>query len=224
MPRTGATFMQFIRSLQHPPPDPSVQATVHALMGPDQQPVAPIDVDAFTFGSEPPLVVRTQRAPLPAELKKACDMHKKRSGPFALGTEPPVLATPAGRSRRSGGASLRSRRRFASGRGCCAQFAIASRSAFSRHMRARMPPVLSCRYRHSRRHRPTNPSTWPDDLRRYRAGPQRQEGRSPARQSGGDAASCRDLLAHARAQARAHTTFALAFFSHAHFGCSSRRS
>ena len=220
MVRTAASM----RALQHPPPEPSVQATVHALMGGPEQPVAPIDVDAFTFGSEPPLVVRTQRAPLPAELQKACDLHTKLRGPFALCTK--QAATPARGARRSSGASLRRRRRFrvASGRGCCAQLAIAPRSAFSRHMRARMPSVLSCRSRHSRRHRPTNPSSWPDDLRRYRAGPQRQEGRSPARQSGGDAASCRDLLAHARAQARPHTTFALAFFSHAHFGCSSRRS
>ena len=127
MPRTGATFMQFIRSLQHPPPDPSVQATVHALMGGPEQPVAPIDVDVFAFGSEAPLEVATKRALFSPGLKKACDMHKKRSGPFALGTEPPVLATPAGGTRRSGGASLRRRRRFrvASGRGCCAQLAIA---------------------------------------------------------------------------------------------------
>jgi hypothetical protein len=225
MPRTAATFNQYLRSLQHPPPDPSVQAQLHALMGPPEGPVAPIDVSTmFSFAPEPILDVPTKRALYSPGLKTAFDMHNRLNGPFALGTEPPVLATPAGRSRRSGGASLRSRRRFASGRGCCAQFAIASRSAFSRHMLARMPPVLSCRYRHARRHRPTNPSTWPDHLRGYRAGPQRQEGRSPARQSGGDAASCRDLLAHARAQARPHTTFALAFFSHAHFGCSSRRS
>jgi hypothetical protein len=223
MVRTAASM----RSLQHPPPEPSVQATVHALMGPDQPPWAPIDVSPFAFGgSEAPLEVLTQRAPLPAELQKACDLHTKLRGPFALCTKQAVAATPARGARRSSGASLRRRRRFrvASGRGCCAQLAIAPRSAFSRHMRARMPSVLSCRSRHSRRHRPTNPSSWPDDLRRYRAGPQRQEGRSPARESGGDAASCRDLLAHARAQARPHTTFALAFFSHAHFGCSSRRS
>jgi len=117
MPRTGATFMQFIRSLQHPPPDPSVQATVHALMGPDQQPVAPIDVDVFAFGSEAPLEVATKRALFSPGLKTACNMHNRLNGPFALGTEPPVLATPAGRSRRSGGASLRSRRRFAWHRG-----------------------------------------------------------------------------------------------------------
>jgi hypothetical protein len=226
MPRTGATYMQFIRSLQQPPPDPSVQATVHALMGGPEQPVAPFDVDVFAFGSEAPLEVLTQRAPLPAELQKACDLHTKLRGPFALCTKQAVAATPARGARRSSGASLRRRRRFrvASGRGCCAQLAIAPRSAFSRHMRARMPSVLSCRSRHSRRHRPTNPSSWPDDLRRYQAGPQRHAGPSPATRSGGDAASCRVLLAHARAQARPHTTFALAFFSHAHFGCSSRRS
>ena len=142
MPRTGATYMQFIRSLQQPPPDPSVQATVHALMGGPEQPVAPIDVDVFAFGSEAPLEVATKRALFSPGLKTACDMHNRLNGPFALGPEPPVLATPAGRSRRSGGASLRRRRRFrvASGRGCCAQLAIASRSAFSRHMLARMPP------------------------------------------------------------------------------------
>ena len=132
MPRTGATFMQFIRSLQHPPPDPSVQATVHALMGGPEQPVAPIDVDVFAFGSEAPLEVATKRALFSPGLKAACDMHKKRRGPFALGTEPPVLATPAGGTRRSGGASLRRRRRFrvASGRGCCAQLAIAHARLF----------------------------------------------------------------------------------------------
>jgi len=117
MVRTAARM----RLLQHPPPDPSVQATVHALMGPDQQPVAPIDVSPFAFGSElgsePPVEVLTQRAPLPAELQKACDLHTKLRGPFALRTEPPVPATPARGSRRSGGASLRSRRRFAWHRG-----------------------------------------------------------------------------------------------------------
>jgi len=118
MPRTAATFNQYLRSLQHPPPDPSVQAQLHALMGPPEGPVAPIDVSPmFAFGSEAPLEVPTKRAPFSPGLTKACDMHKKRSGPFALGTEPPVLATPAGGSRRSGGASLRSRRRFAWHRG-----------------------------------------------------------------------------------------------------------
>ena len=125
MPRTAATYMQYVRSLQHPPPDPSVQATVHALMGGREQPVAPIDVDVFAFGSEAPLEVPTKRALCSPGLKFACDMHNKLNGPFALGTEPPVHSTTAGGSRRSGGAALRRRRRFrvASGRGCCAQLA-----------------------------------------------------------------------------------------------------
>ena len=137
MPRTGATFMQFVRSLQHPPPDPSVQANVLALMG-AELPAPPIDVSPFTFGSEPPLVVLTQRAPLPAELKKACDMHKKRSGPFALGTEPPVLATPTRGARRSSGASLRRRRRFrvASGRGAARNLRLRTLGFFAAYARA----------------------------------------------------------------------------------------
>jgi hypothetical protein len=112
MVRTAASM----RSLQHPPPDPSVQATVRALMGPER-PVAPIDVDVFAFGSAAPLEVPTKRALCSPGLKFACDMHNKLNGPFALGTEPPVPATPARGSRRSGGASLRSRRRFAWHRG-----------------------------------------------------------------------------------------------------------
>ena len=114
MPRTGATFMQYLRSLQHPS---SAQEKVHALMGPDER-VSHIDVStAFAFESDPPLEVPTKRALFSPGLKKACDVHNKLHGPFALGTEPPVLATPAGGSRRSGGASLRSRRRFAWHRG-----------------------------------------------------------------------------------------------------------
>ena len=117
MPRTGATFMQYLRSLQHPSPEPSVQAKVHALMGTDET-LSHIDVSpAFAFESDPILHVATKRALFSPGLKKACDMHNKRSGPFALGTEPPVLATPAGGSRRSNGASLRCRRRFAWHRG-----------------------------------------------------------------------------------------------------------
>ena len=114
MPRTGATYMQYLRSLQHPA---SAQEKVHALMGPEEA-VSHIDVSpAFAFESDPPLDVATKRALFSPGLKKACDMHNKRSGPFALGTEPPVLATPAGGARRSTGASLRSRRRFAWHRG-----------------------------------------------------------------------------------------------------------
>ena len=113
MVRTAASM----RSLQHPPPEPSVQAKVQALMGPAERPVAPIDVDVFAFGSEAPLEVATKRALFSPGLKTACDMLNRLNGPFALGPEPPVPATPARGSRRSGGASLRSRRRFAWHRG-----------------------------------------------------------------------------------------------------------
>ena len=117
MPRTGATFMQFLRSLQHPSPELSVQEKVHALMG-HEEPGSHIDVSpVYAFEPDPPLEVTTKRALFSPGLKKACDMHHKLNGPFALGTEPPVLATPAGGARRSTGASLRSRRRFAWHRG-----------------------------------------------------------------------------------------------------------
>ena len=117
MPRTGATFMQYLRSLQHPA---SAQEKVHALMGPEER-VSHIDVSpVFAFESvesDPPLDVATKRALFSPGLKKACDMHNKLNGPFALATEPPVPATPAGGARRSNGASLRCRRRFAWHRG-----------------------------------------------------------------------------------------------------------
>jgi hypothetical protein len=89
-------------------------------MGPEER-VSHIDVSpvfAFeSFESDPPLDVATKRALFSPGLKTACDMHNKRSGPFALATEPPVPATPAGGARRSNGASLRCRRRFAWHRG-----------------------------------------------------------------------------------------------------------
>ena len=114
MPRTGATYMQYLRSLQHPS---SAQEKVHALMGPEER-VSHIDVSpVFAFGSESILDVATKRALFSPGLKTACDMHNKLNGPFALATEPPVPATPAGGARRSNGASLRCRRRFAWHRG-----------------------------------------------------------------------------------------------------------
>ena len=113
MPRTGATYMQYLRSLQHAA---SAQEKVHALMGPEEA-VSHIDVSpVFAFGSES-IHVATKRALFSPGLKTACDMHNKLNGPFALATEPPVPATPAGGARRSNGASLRSRRRFAWHRG-----------------------------------------------------------------------------------------------------------
>lgn len=117
MPRTGATFMQYLRSLQHPQPESSAQEKVLALMGPEEA-VSHIDVSpVFAFGSESILHVATKRALFSPGLKTACDMHNKLNGPFALATEPPVPATPAGGARRSNGASLRCRRRFAWHRG-----------------------------------------------------------------------------------------------------------
>ena len=136
MPRTGATYMQYLRSLQHPP---SAQEKVHALMGPEEA-VSHIDVSpVFAFGSESILDVATKRALFSPGLKTACDMHNKLNGPFALATEPPVPATPAGGARRSNGASLRSRRRFAWHRGGVA----------ARNLRLRMLGFLAA---HTRAH------------------------------------------------------------------------
>ena len=136
MPRTGATFMQYLRSLQH------AQEKVHALMGTEER-VSHIDVSpvfAFeSFESDPPLDVATKRALFSPGLKTACDMHNKRTGPFALATEPPVPATPAGGARRSNGASLRCRRRFAWHRGGVA----------ARNLRLRMLGFLAA---HTRAH------------------------------------------------------------------------
>ena len=106
MVRTAATQKEHMRKLQRPPPAPSVQAEVLALMGPDErQPVVDVHTE-YTFTSpERPVPVTTSLAKPLSPVFKLMRMASKTPSPFALSKGPAVPATPVGAPRRSNGTS-----------------------------------------------------------------------------------------------------------------------
>ena len=122
----AASQMDEMRARQRPPPAPSVQAQLFALMGADEP--LPVRVQTEFLFSSPerpaPLEVRTSIARPLTPLQKLMKLASKTPSPFALTKGPAVPAKPAEGARRRTGASLRRRCRFACHRaGCCAQLA-----------------------------------------------------------------------------------------------------